>query len=90
MKTDPGSTNRQSFYPYPQRGSRAMKTRTETGAIHALPGRIGAAEGDLTITTTETDTTITLSGWFTNTLTLNDRQAAFLFRTLSQFITLDD
>lgn len=48
-----------------------------------LPGRPGAAERDLTLTWADDDTfTLQLTGWYTTTVDLNERQARFLRDTL--------
>lgn len=82
MRWDTGTSTVFRFTAPVERGGEPV-TNPDTAI---LPGRRGYAERDLTVMRPEdTHILVALNGWYTDTLTLNERQARFLRDTLARW-----
>jgi hypothetical protein len=86
MRRDPGPTNKTffGFVAMPERGA----TPVLEPECSMLPGRLGHAERDLMVELVEESGNlhISLSGWYTDKVSLNDRQAIFLRNVLNRYL----
>jgi hypothetical protein len=87
MRRDPGDSGSVSFgfVDVPPRDD-AKPTYTPLAVLH---GRLGATERDLHLETSDTGIRLRLTGWFTDTLTLDRRQARWLRAALSDIDLAD-
>jgi hypothetical protein len=88
MRRDPGQSGSVSFgfVDVPPVPDRPATTYTPRAVLH---GRLGATERDLHLETSDTGIRLRLTGWFTDTLTLDRRQARWLRAALSDIDLAD-
>jgi hypothetical protein len=88
MRRDPGQSGSVSFgfVDLPPPGRPTQRTYTPLAVLH---GRLGAAERDLHLETSDTGIRLRLTGWYTDTITLDKRQAMFLLDALSDLYLSD-
>jgi hypothetical protein len=83
MRRDPGDSGSVSFgfVDVPPAPDRPATTYTPLAVLH---GRLGATERDLHLETSDTGIRLRLTGWYSDTLALDQRQVRWLRDALHQ------
>lgn len=84
MRRDPGETNK-SFFGFVDLPSRGESPLIDP-EIEFYPGRLGAAERDLMVEKGEAAIHISLSGWYTDKVSLPRHQAEQLYAALGRML----